>query len=111
MVAIHSIIDPLEMGKHTSMPGGVVSGCAYLLVKNLYIIHINGFSAFMDMRKNDRPKRARGNTRRGRRPACSIIEWKRFVGHASITCLKLRCIRRRKTESWSRSAKWQSPFD
>ena len=48
MVAIHSIMDPLEMGKHASMPGGVVSGCAYPLVKNLYIIQINGFSAFMD---------------------------------------------------------------
>jgi hypothetical protein len=30
------------------MPSGAVSGCAYLLVQDLYIIQINGFSAFMD---------------------------------------------------------------
>ena len=30
------------------MPGGAVSGCAYRLGQDLYIIQINGFSAFMD---------------------------------------------------------------
>ena len=30
------------------MPGGAVLGCAYRLVQDLYIIQINGFSAFMD---------------------------------------------------------------
>ena len=37
--------------------------------------------------------------------AYSIMELKRFVRHAAITCPKLPCIHRRKTESWSRLAR------
>jgi hypothetical protein len=35
-------------GKYESMPGGVVSGCAYCSGQDLYIIQINGLSAFMN---------------------------------------------------------------
>jgi hypothetical protein len=36
------------LNQRPAFPGGAVSGCVYSLVEDLYIIQINGFSAFMD---------------------------------------------------------------